>query len=699
MTQPPIPPSEPLRLAALKALNILDTEAEREFDDIVELASRICHTPISLITLVDADRQWFKANKGFGYGQTSRDISFCAHAINESEPMIVPDASLDERFSSNPLVTSRPGISFYAGIPLHNDEGLALGTLCVIDHQPRQLNEEQMFLLEVLSKQVESLLKLRLKIYEADRLNKALHQEIRERQKLEGELTEARRQAEASSKAKELFLANMSHEMRTPMNAITGMAGQLSKTELTAVQQFYVQTIHTAADNLLVIINDVLDLSKIEAGKLTIEQIAFEPRVVIERALQVMKLPAEEKGLLLSQSFVDPQLSTALTGDPYRLNQVLLNLLSNAIKFTERGFVDISCRVLDDSATRQTVQVQVKDSGIGMEEAFREMLFEKFSQEDGSISRRYGGTGLGMSICKEIIELMGGTIEVQSRKGAGTTVTFTIPFEKADGAAVPPKEEEAIDPAFLAGKKILVADDNEMNRLVATTMLGGWDALTQEAQHGAEAIEKLRQESFDAVLMDVQMPLMDGLEATAIIREQISGTLPIIALTAFALKGDDEKLIGAGMSDYLSKPFDEAQLLQVLSYWLSPHPGNLAQNLKEEPEQPLYDLRQLRRIGRGNEGFIQKMIALFREQGVADAAGMQEAYQAGDLEKVSQLAHRLKPSIDTLHVVSLKDTIREIEQEAEQHKAAPQLELKVRRVEEVVRQVAEQLKKEMGAPK
>ena len=691
MTPAPIPPSEPLRLAALKALNILDTEAERDFDDIVELASRICRTPVSLITLIDEDRQWFKANKGFPASETSRDVSFCAHAIHADAPMVVSDARKDQRFSDNPLVTANPGINFYAGIPLHSDTGVPLGTLCVIDHRPRELTEEQLFLLEALSKQVESLLKLRLKIYEADRLNKALNTEIRERKKLELALIDARKLAEESSKAKEVFLANMSHEIRTPMNAIVGMLGQLAKTPLTAEQQFYLTTVHAAADNLLVIINDILDLSKIEAGKLTIEHIDFALAQVVDRAAQVMQHRAEEKGLLLTRSCLDARLWPVLSGDPHRLNQVLLNLLSNAIKFTNHGFVNISCRVVNESGAQQVVQLQVKDSGVGMEEDYQNTLFEKFTQEDGSITRRYGGTGLGMSISKELVELMGGTIAVESQKNRGTTVSVTIPFEKGTNAALPEQETERVEPALLSGKKILIADDNEMNRLVAATILGHYGALTREAQHGGEAVDLLRQEAFDAVLMDVQMPVMDGLEATALIRQQMSSSLPIIALTAFALKGDDEKLLEAGMSDYLSKPFTEDQLLQVLSRWLKKAPPGEGEAQKQEGPEALYNLEQLRHIARGNGAFVQKMTDLFVEQGVASVREMQDAYRAGDFERVSGVAHRLKPSIDTLNIHTLKEALGEIEQSAPAYGTSPRLESLIRHVADVVLQVAGEL--------
>lgn len=395
------------------------------------------------------------------------------------------------------------------------------------------------------------------------------HIDITKQKELELELIKAKEVAEASTKAKEMFLANMSHEIRTPMNAIMGMSNQLGKSSLNAEQQFYLNTINSAADNLLIIINDILDLSKIEAGKLTVENIGFEPKAVIERVMQVMVHKAEEKGLSMTNEICDATLSPVLIGDPYRINQILLNLISNSIKFTEKGTVDVSYKVIEDNAVSQTVCITVKDTGIGMDKSFAKNLFQKFTQEDESVTRRFGGTGLGMSICKQLIELLNGTIVVTSEKGSGTTVTFSLPFKKGSYAHLPKKDTGKLPADILSGKKVLVTDDNEMNRLVATTILKNYGALVEEAQNGAEAVDKLNTQSFDIVLMDVQMPVMDGLEATKLIREKFNSKLPIIALTALALKGDEAKFLEAGMNDYLSKPFQENQLVNMVSRWLN----------------------------------------------------------------------------------------------------------------------------------
>ncbi len=490
-----------------------------------------------------------------------------------------------------------------------------------------------------------------------------IHLDITDQKQLEFELTVAREQAEQSTRSKEVFLANMSHEIRTPMNAILGMSNQLSKTPLNKKQLFYLDTINSASENLLVIINDILDLSKIEAGKLSLEKIAFEPREVIKRAIQVLIHKAEEKGLVLGNSFFDEKASPVLIGDPYRLNQVMLNIITNAIKFTEKGSVDIQLSVLNDTRISQTIKVDIRDTGIGMDETFKNSLFEKFSQEEASVTRQYGGTGLGMSICKELIELMEGEVIVESEKGVGTCISFVVNFAKGVVEDLPSKEEFIADESMLAGKKILVVDDNEINRLVATTILNNYGAETVEAANGAESVEYLREHQVDLVLMDIQMPVMNGYDASKMIRKEISEKLPVIALTANAIKGDNKKCMEAGMNDYIAKPFKEEDLLKMIAGILQ---TNVALKSKKpviaaEPEVSYYDISEITKISRGNEGFVQKMLKMFVDQVPKHLEEMKEKFEANKLVAVGEIAHRIKPTIDNMGIVSSKDTIREIE--------------------------------------
>ncbi|HUP13260.1 MAG TPA: response regulator, partial [Niastella sp.] len=394
-----------------------------------------------------------------------------------------------------------------------------------------------------------------------------IHLDITQQKMLEKQLMEAKQLAEKSVHAKDLFLANMSHEIRTPMNAILGMSKQLQKTTLNQQQTSFLEIIGTAAENLLVIINDILDFSKLEAGKVTLEEIGFNMHDLATNASRVLKLKAEEKGLLF-EVLVDPNVAPVLKGDPFRINQVLMNLLSNSIKFTKRGHITLQCLLKDSRPGHQSLEIVISDTGKGMDEGYLKNLFNKFSQEDESIARSYGGTGLGMSIVKQLVELMNGAITVKSKKGEGTQVNITLSFAEGTENDLPKKDNSHVEAHILADKKILLVEDNEMNRVVAETILNQYGASIAQAVNGVDALDAIRNHPFDIVLMDIQMPVMDGLEATRLIRNELHSTIPIIALTANAVKGEMEKCIQAGMNDYLSKPFEEEDLIRLIAKWL-----------------------------------------------------------------------------------------------------------------------------------
>jgi len=391
-----------------------------------------------------------------------------------------------------------------------------------------------------------------------------IHLDITDRKTLELELDKARLIAEQSVRMKEAFLANMSHEIRTPMNAIIGMGRQLGKTELQPEQKFFLHTINTAADHLLVVINDILDISKISAGKLELEQIGFQPKELLQHVGRVMQLRTEEKGLEL-QINLDVQIADVLIGDSHRINQILLNLISNAVKFTEKGGVAISAKLKETTVEGQLIEFNIKDTGIGMSEDFLAHIFDKFSQEELNTARNYGGTGLGMAITKELVELMRGQISISSKRGIGTEVSVMLPFKTGSPKDLPGIKKNLLNSRLLQGVRILLAEDNAMNRLVAITVLKQYGIKITIAKNGAEAVSLLESEQFDLILMDMQMPLMNGLEATRVIRNELKLSIPIVALTANAIKGESDQCLAAGMNAFVSKPFEENDLINAIA--------------------------------------------------------------------------------------------------------------------------------------
>jgi len=491
--------------------------------------------------------------------------------------------------------------------------------------------------------------------------------------------------AEHLARTKEMFLANMSHEIRTPMNAIIGMSNLLAKTVLDSKQQLYLNTIHSAADNLLSIISDILDLAKIGAGKISIEQVGFSFKELIDKTVQVLSFGADEKGLPIAVSINNENISPIHVGDPHRISQVLINLVSNAIKFTDRGKIELSVEVLEDLPDSQTLQVQVKDTGIGIADSFLKHLFDKFSQENESTTRTHGGTGLGMSICKELIELMGGRIYARSQKGVGTTISFIIRLAKGNKADLPAKNTVTFEENFLLGKKILVADDNDMNRLLAAVILQNYGAEIIEAGNGEEAITMMTEKP-NLILMDIQMPVLNGLDAAAILRAQ-GVTTPMIALTANAIAGEREKAIAAGMNDYIAKPFDEGDFLDAVNSWLR----KIDTTNTAETTEPLYDLTKLRAMSRGNEAFVKKMTGIFCEQAPQMVAEMINACAGEDFERIAAVAHKIKPSVDNLRVHLLTQLVRDIEKAANDHINRDKLSEMLNQMADIVRKAIAQM--------
>jgi two-component system, sensor histidine kinase and response regulator len=382
----------------------------------------------------------------------------------------------------------------------------------------------------------------------------------------------------AASDAKSGFLANMSHEIRTPMNGVIGMIDLLLDTNQTAEQQGFAKTIRSSAYSLLFIINDILDFSKIEAGKMTFEKVGFDLREIVKNTITLMGTLAKAKGLKLNYD-IHQDMDTDLLGDPTRLRQVLLNLLSNAIKFSEAGTVFLEIVRTSEIEDEVELSFSVHDSGIGISEETQKKLFLSFTQADASTTRKYGGTGLGLAICRKLVELMGGAIEVSSALGKGSTFKFTLPFAKQKpllplaqtlGAAFELSDvpEKGALPLNGNAHRVLLAEDNKTNRIVATQILKKLGYTVDIAANGRQAVENFGQKTYDIILMDCQMPEMDGYEATRQIRQlensQHLKPVQIIAMTASVMAGDHEFCLAAGMNDYTTKPIDQRALAAAL---------------------------------------------------------------------------------------------------------------------------------------
>ncbi len=486
-----------------------------------------------------------------------------------------------------------------------------------------------------------------------------IHLDISDRKEMEDQLRESIELAKSSVRSKELFMANMSHEIRTPMNAIIGMSELLGQSSLNPKQTDYVSAISTSANNLLIIINDILDFSKIEAGKMELDPTPVNLKDTIINAAKTLELKAEEKGVGLIVH-LDESLQNYLV-DKTRLNQILINLLSNGIKFTESGKVTVECMLLERKETTTRIHFAITDTGIGIAEDKLDDIFESFSQAERSTARKYGGTGLGLPISRELIQMMGSDLFVESKLGEGTCFSFTLELEETDLPAevVNPKN---VDFSALNGIRVLLVEDHPINRFMAVTILENWQCEVEIAENGIQAIEQLKESEFDIILMDIMMPEMDGMTATGKIRSELKLNTPIIALTANAIKGDDQKYRDAGMNGYVSKPFVQEELFNQITQLLSleqKEPSSPAPSLSSG--EKLVDLSRLKQSTNGDEAFMKKMIQLFIDTTPGQLDNLKSNLKQGDLEAVRKIAHGMKPSIDHLASKFLQDLVRQIE--------------------------------------
>lgn len=521
--------------------------------------------------------------------------------------------------------------------------------------------------------------------------NKIAEHSLKKGSKALHELMAAKKQLEESMHVKEQFLAKMSHEIRTPMNAIVGLTDILLDSPITREQKECVDAIKLSSDNLLSIINDILDFSKLESGNVSMEKIPFSPKEIVNAVIFTLSFSANKKGIELIFREDENQVPGFVVGDAVRLRQIILNLVSNAVKFTEKGSVIIRSKIVGESEEKQTLLFEVSDTGIGIPEDRLSTIFESFTQASNETTRKYGGTGLGLTIVKQLTELQGGSVSVTSKLGEGSVFYITIPYEKYKETEIhPPATHKKVSDERLAGAHILLAEDNEMNQMLATKIFARWKVNLEIAENGAQAVEKIKAGNFDLVLMDIQMPVMDGYEATQHIRKDLpspKNNIPVIAMTAHAMVGESEKCISLGMNDYISKPFNQQDLYDKICCVIQKEQEKKLPGADEaEKGIPLsngnkhIDLSYLKEIAEGNKDFMRKMIRAYLSQTPVMLEDMTRSISGKKWNDLRGIAHKMKPSLDFVGIHSIKQTVKDIEKFSQEES---HLELLPEMVEEV----------------
>ena len=469
---------------------------------------------------------------------------------------------------------------------------------------------------------------------------------------------EATKIAEGAVKAKQQFLSNMSHEIRTPMNAIIGFTKVVLKTDLTAKQKEYLLAIKISGDALIVLINDILDLAKVDAGKMTFEQTPFKMASSISAMLHLFETKIQEKNLELIKIY-DSKIPEVLVGDPVRLHQIILNLVSNAVKFTALGKITVSVQLITENENEVTIEFAVTDTGIGIAEHKIEHIFDDFQQATSGTSRLYGGTGLGLAIVKQLVEPQGGVITVKSKINEGSTFSFTLPFTKTNEQAELELNLVELD-SEIKNIKVLVVEDMALNQLLMKTLLDDFGFERDIASNGKIAIEKLEQKTYDIILMDLQMPEMNGFEATEYIRNHMNSKIPIIALTADVTTVDLAKCKAVGMNDYIAKPVDEKLLYnKIISFVKKPQATTDKQTSNSQLIEKLkcIDLNYLMKRTKSNPDLMMEMIGLYLEQTPELISTMKNSWQNKDWELLQSAIHKMIPSFSIVGINSDFETM------------------------------------------
>lgn len=520
--------------------------------------------------------------------------------------------------------------------------------------------------------------------------------EIAEKAKLRAE--SATQIAENAVKAKQQFLSNMSHEIRTPMNAIIGFTKVVLKTELSAKQKEYVSAIKMSGDALIVLINDILDLAKVDAGKMTFEQIPFKLSLSIASMLHLFEPKIQEKNLILIREY-DNRIPNVLVGDPVRLHQIILNLVSNAVKFTTEGKITVSVKLLSENEKSVSIEFAITDTGIGISEDKIDKVFENFQQAYSGSSRLYGGTGLGLAIVKQLVEPQGGSVSVKSELNVGSTFSFILNFKKTDKEAELISEVVELDEETI-NIKVLVAEDMALNQLLMRTLLDDFGFECDIASNGKVAVEKLQAKQYDIVLMDLQMPEMNGFEATEYIRKIMKNDVPIIALTADVTTVDFAKCRAIGMNDYITKPVDEKILYsKIVALVKKAQSSQGIETLETDliQEVKCIDLEYLIKRTKSNPKLMAEMISLYLEQTPPLIEAMKKSFNDKDWILLYASVHKMIPSFSIMGIsTDFEDIAKKIQDYASTQQFSDGISQMVLQLENICVQACKELEIELN---
>jgi PAS domain S-box-containing protein len=505
--------------------------------------------------------------------------------------------------------------------------------------------------------------------------------------------------AEEAVKSKQQFLSNMSHEIRTPMNAIIGFTKVVLKTDLTVKQKEYLNAIKISGDALIVLINDILDLAKVDAGKMQFEQIPFKLRSSIAAMLHLFESKIQEKNLKLIREF-DPAIPEVLVGDPVRLHQIILNLISNAVKFTSKGKITVIVKLIEEDDVNVILEFAISDTGIGISESKIETVFENFQQATSGTSRLYGGTGLGLAIVKQLVEPQGGSIKVESIVKEGSTFSFRLPFLKTKAEAQTELEILELD-NDIKNLKVLVVEDMALNQLLMKTVLDDFGFERDIAENGKIAIEKLKNNTYDIILMDLQMPEMNGFDATEYIRKTMKLTIPIIALTADVTTVDLEKCKAVGMNDYLAKPIDERLLYSKIVSLIKKNSvmseDNIENTVSETPKIKYINLLYLNQRTKSNPILMMEMISIYLQQTPPLISSMKLSYLNKDWKSLHSAVHKMIPSFSIMGIsTDFENMAKKVQEFANTQQEEVGINEMVIQLEKVLNQSCSELEEELN---